>query len=61
METANVLLGIASILIGLLISIPKIKDKLEGKKSEFGFIMKGLFAGIAFIIIGLVMILREIL
>lgn len=61
MDTANVLFGIGSILIGLLISIPNIKDKLEGKKSEFGFIMKGLFAGIAFTIIGLVIILREIL
>jgi hypothetical protein len=61
MDLANVLFGIAAMMIGLLIAIPGIKDKLDGKKSEFGYIMKGIFAGIAFFVIGLVMILREIL
>jgi hypothetical protein len=61
MDLACVLFGIAAMIIGLLLAIPDIKDKLDGKKSGFGYIMKGIFAGIAFFVIGLVMILREIL
>ena len=46
--------------IGLLIAIPDIKAKLEGKSSKYGLIMRGILSGLGLFMIGLIMVLREL-
>jgi len=56
----NILIGSGLMLFGILISIPNIKDKFDGKVDKYGAYI-GIFVGaIGLFIVGLIMVLREI-
>jgi hypothetical protein len=59
-DYVNIIIGIALMSLGLLIAIPHIKEKLDGKVSKYGTIMQGIFIGVGIFILGLVMLLREL-
>ena len=56
----NILIGCGLILLGVSIGVPNIKDKLNGKVDKYGAYMKIIFGSVGLIIVGIVMILREI-
>jgi len=59
-DYVNILFGILLIILGLVVAIPSINAKIDGKTSRFGNLGKAIFAGISMFIIGLLFILREI-
>ena len=56
----NILIGCGLIFLGISIGVPNIKDKLNGKTDKYGAYMKIIFGSIGLIIVGIIMILREV-
>ena len=59
-DIVNILIGSGLMLLAMLIGIPNIKEKLDGKTDKYGAYM-GIFVGvIGLFLIGLAIVLREI-
>lgn len=60
MDIYNLLIGCCLLLLGILILIPNINEKIKGKSDKYGAYSKIIFGAAGLIIVGLVMIIREI-
>jgi len=47
-------------LLGILIGIPNLKEKLNGKTDKYGAYMKIFVGAVGLFLVGLVMVLREV-
>lgn len=56
----NILIGIGLMLLGILIGIPNLKEKLNGKTDKSGAYMKIFVGAAGLFLVGLVMVLREV-
>ena len=56
----NILIGFCLMLLGVLILIPNIRDRINGRKDKYGAYMKIIIGAMGLFFIGLIMLLREI-
>ena len=56
----NLLIGVGLIILGMLIGIPNIKERLDGNTDKYGAYSKVIFGAIGLIIVGLVMVIKEV-
>lgn len=59
MDIINIIIGILLMILSLLIGIPKLNDKLQGKVDDYGSLMKIIVGALGLFIVGIAMVLRE--
>ena len=59
MDIINVIIGLLLMLLSLLIGVPAIKDKLEGKADDYGWKIKLIGGSLCMFIVGIGLVLRE--